>query len=276
MLKWIKDNFETVDLSDTRLLMFGLLLLFIPIFWLFFFSGIREEKSVTTRISFANPGKQSAFNITAKAKSTASPAAKNLMNAVRPPDSLVEDELNRVWSKIRSSPRRVVLPPDVKPDVRQMIEAEEDELLAEANALLDQTDFPAAEKAYKAAINSAGSNQFKELFAWGGLMQIYQLSGNVEKFREAFANYAKTAQSLQHIYGPLADNVARAYEMFDQLARVDSGKVREYLTRASLTSGQNVSYEQFMNAINKTKQWYPANLESPEPRRPEMLQPNDQ
>jgi hypothetical protein len=270
----IRENLERLDLSDVRLLAVGLVLLLIPVFWFFFLSGVREEQVTGTRLSFADPGKQSAFNLTASGKSPAARSARSAASAINPPVEKIEVELDRAWSKIQSVPKVLNLPPDVPSETRLMIQAEDDEQLCEANAMLDQCDFAAAEKAFAAALGSTGGNDFKELYAWGGLMEVYQLSGNQAKFREAFANYVKAAQKLHHVYGPLADNVARAYEMFDQLSRVDSGKLREYLTRANLANGSNVSYEEFMKAINHTKEWFPANLESPEPRMPDLLQPN--
>lgn len=274
MLKWLKENFETVDLSDIRLLLFGVLLLCMPILWFIFFSGVGEEKTVTTRLSFAVPGKQSAFNLTSSSKATASSARKQAAKVDQPPET-IESELERAWSKIKAKPRIISLPPDMPPDTRKMLLAEEDEMLIDANTMLDRSDLEGAEKAFAKVIADAGDNTFKELFAWGGLMEVYQFSGNVEKFRQAFANYAKAAQKLHHIYGPLADNVARAYEMFDQMAKIDSGKIRQYLTRSNLSNQTNTSYEDFLRGIENTRKWFPSDLQQPEPRRPDLLQPND-
>lgn len=274
MSNLIKENLEKVDLSDTRLLVAGLILFLIPILWLLFFSGVREEQVKATRLSFSDPGKQSAFNLTTTSKSPSSTAARASAATVQPKTEKLEEELDRAWSRIQAVPRKLNIPADVPVETRLMIEAEEDEMLCEGNALLDQSDLQAAEKAFIAAIGSADANTFKELYAYGGLMEVYQLSGNVAKFREAFANYVRCAQKLKDVYGPLADNVARAYEMFEQMGKIDSGKLREYLTRSNLSNGTSVSYEDFMKGINKTKEWFPANLESPEPRMPTLLQPN--
>jgi len=274
LFKWFKGIFETVDLSDIRLLVFGILFLFIPVLWFLFFSGVREDKSVTTRISFAVPGKQSAFNLTSSSKTTSAAARKSAAKVDQPAET-IEAELERAWSKIKARPRIISLPPDMPSDTRMMLVAEEDELLNDANAMLDRSDLAGAEKAFSKILSEAADNTFKELFAWGGLMEVYQYSGDVEKFRQAFANYAKAAQKLRHIYGPLADNVARAYEMFDQIAKIDSGKIRQYLTRSNLTNQGNASYEDFLRGIENTRKWFPANLEQPEPRRPDLLQPND-
>lgn len=275
MKKQIQENLEQIDLSDARLLVAGLVLLILPVLWFIFFSGVREEKINVTRISFANPGRQSAFNLTNPGKVAVSAVSRSSAATIQTPNDKLEDELSRAWSKISSVPRRPSIPPDTPPEARQMIEAEDDVFLSEGNASLDRCDFPAAEKAFSSLLGNADGNTFKELYAYGGLMQIYQMQADVAKFRQAFGNYARTAQKLRDVYGPLADNVARAYEMFEQLGDIDSGKLREYLTRTNLTNKTAVSYEEFMSAINNTKKWFPADLESPEPRMPSLLKPND-
>lgn len=269
-----KENFEQIDLSDARLLLVGLILLLIPVIWLVFFSGVRSEQVKATRISFADPGRQSAFNLTSTSKAASTVAARSAAT-VQTPNEKLDGELDRAWSRMQAVPRRVTLPSDMPPEARLMIEAEDDPFLIDGNAFLDQSNLKAAEKSFTSALGSAGSNDFKELYAWGGLMEVYQLEGNIAKFREAFSNYVRTAQKLKHVYGPLADNVARAFELFEQIGKIDSGKLREHLTRTNLNNGTNVSFEEYMKGINQTKEWFPADLESPEPRMPNLLQPNE-
>lgn len=267
-----RSSFEKIDFSDTRFMLIGILLLLIPIVYLFFFMKVTEKQSVTTRISFADPGKQSAFSLTASTKTAAATRAKSVAPAVNPKENTIEAELERAWSKVQSAPRRMSLPPDLPKETRQMLEVEDDPMIAEANALFDEGDLAAAEKAYTAALSSSASNNFKELHAWGGLMEVYLLTGNKEKFREAFKNYALTAQKLNKVYGPLADDVSRAYEMFEQISRIDPGKLREQLTRANLTLGTKVSFEEFMTGFKSTQEWYPKNLPAAEPVSPYSVQ----
>lgn len=152
-----------------------------------------------------------------------------------------------------------------------MIEAEDHEALIEGNSLLDSGDYAAAEAAFEKAAKNSGGNEFVELHAWGGLMEVYQMTDNMVKFRQAFANYVKTAQQLKHVYGPLADNIARAQQMFEQLAQADPAKIREHLTRYNLTNQENISYDDFMKSIKETREWFPTNLEEPEPKLPDYL-----
>lgn len=273
MFDRIKDFFDSIDLSDARLIVVGCILILLPLFYLYYFTGLAEEPAATRRIAITDMGNQSAFNLTSTVKSS-SQTGKSISQQLTPRTEQVESELDSAWQKIQSVPKVYSLPSDIPVDTRLMIEAEDDPDLCEGNSLLDRCEFTAAEKAYKAVIGNAGSNNFKELHAWGGLMEIYQLQGDPVKFREAFANYAKTAQKLKHVYGPLADDVARAYQMFDQLAHVDSGKLREYLTRANLNGGTQVSPDEFLKSINHTKEWFPANLPAPQGTMPEMMQPN--
>ena len=271
MFEKFKDFLESLDLSDIKLIVLGCVLLVLPLLYLFWFSGMHEDTSPARRISITDMGRQSAFNLTSTAKTTSSAPSKTSL-AVAPRSEQLESELDKAWQKIQAAPKLRSIPSDVPLETRQMIEAEDDPYLSEGNSLLDRCDFAAAEKSFLAAIDSAGSNHFKELYAWGGLMEIHQLNGDKAKFREAFANYAKTAQKLQHVYGPLADNVARAYQMFEQLSKIDSGKVREYLTRENLMSGNNISFEDFMKSVNQTREWFPSDLPAPAVSMPPMMQ----
>ncbi|PKL40169.1 MAG: hypothetical protein CVV41_20350 [Candidatus Riflebacteria bacterium HGW-Riflebacteria-1] len=267
-----RSSFEKIDFSDTRFMLAGIFLLLIPIIYLFFFMKVTEKQSVTTRISLADPGKQSAFSLTTTSKAVAAQRAKSVAPAVNPAETTIEAELERAWSRVQATPRRISLPPDLPKETRQMLEVEDDPMLAEANALFDEGDMAAAEKAYKSALSSSANNDFKNLHAWGGLMEVYLLTGNKDKFREAFKNYALTAQKLNKVYGPLADDVSRAYEMFEQISRIDPGKLREQLTRANLTLGTKVSFEEFMTGFKSTQDWYPKDMPTAEPVSPYSVQ----
>lgn len=266
------DSVSRIDISDTRFLVTGIILLLIPILYLFFHARSGDKQTVTTRISLADPGKQSAFNLTSTSRTAAAERARSVAPAVNPHETTVEAELERAWSKVQSVPRRLNLPPDIPKETRQMLEVEDDPLLSEANSLFDQGDMAAAEKAYTKALGNSNNNHFKELHAWGGLMEVYLITGDKEKFREAFKNYALSAQKLSKVYGPLADDVSRAYEMFAQISMIDPGKLREQLTKANLTLGTNVSFEEFINGLNQTQEWYPKDLPAAEPVSPYSVQ----
>ncbi len=272
MFERFKKFWETVDFSDIRLMLLGCLLILLPLFYLFFFAGVSTPAQPARRILMTDISRQSAFNLTSLSKTPGQTGART-PPAVSARVDQVEAELDKAWQKIQSIPKVYNLPPGLPVETRQMIEAEDDPDICEGNSLLDRCDFDLAEKHYRSAINNAADNHFKELFAWGGLMEIYQLQGNIARFKEAFANYAKTAQKLKHVYGPLADDVTRAFQMLEQMQHVDSGKLREYLTRANLETGNRVSYEDFMKSINHTKEWFPGNLTEPPGSMPEMMRP---
>lgn len=262
----------TIDLSDSRFLLVGIILLLIPILYIMFHVKKTEQQTVATRISVADPGKQSAFNLTSTSRPAAAARTKSLAPAVKPEENTIDAELERAWSKVQAIPKRYSLPPDTPPETRQMIEIEHDPHLSEANSLFDQGDMAAAEKAYEKALSNSDNNPVKELHAWGGLMEVYLLTEDKEKFRTAFKNYALAAQKLSSVYGPLADDVSRAYEMFAQISMIDPGKLREQLTKANLLLGSKVSFDDFINGLNQTKEWYPKDLPTAEPVSPYSMQ----
>jgi tetratricopeptide (TPR) repeat protein len=270
-MKEFKEFLSKLDLSDVRLLLIGIVLFVIPMFYLFFVVGIRDKTAVQ-RSYTQSPSRQSAFNLTSsRSKKAAAANSKNRSIGVSPRVDVIEDELNRTWANIQKVPRRYNYPANLPRDTKLMLEAEDSEILSEANSLLDGCDYEGAEKAYLEAIKNSGSNEFLELYALGGLMEVYQMTGNIIKFREAFGKYVNVAQQLKHVYGPLADNIARAQQMFEQLAKADPAKVREHLTRHNLANKTNVTYDEFIQSMDHTREWFPTTLEEPDPKLPDYL-----
>lgn len=271
MQKEIKVFLSEVDLSDSRLILIGLILLLLPLFYLYWISAKGQEAQRTRRYS-TSISRQSAFNLTpGKRPLLTAQKAKKSSFSISPRVDKIESELDKAWSRIQSVPRARRIPADVPPETRMMIEAEDSEILSEGNQMLDAGDFAAAEKVFIKATKSSPNNPFVELYAWGGLMEAYQMTGNIVKFREAFGNYARIAQQLKHVYGPLADNIARAQQMFEQLAQADPAKIREYLVKYNLTNKTNITYDQLIKSLEETREWFPENLEEPEPKLPDYL-----
>lgn len=272
-MKELKEFLKSLDLSDIRLLMLGCVFLIIPLAYFFFLSKSDEVIKQNRKYSLSNVSRQSAFNLTSNKKSSSAAAR------VKKPSGFsegqraekIEAELGSAWTKIQKIPKKHNYPANLPPDTKLMLDAEEDEILVEGNILLDSGDFFAAEKVFLKAVKNAGSNEFRELYAYGGLMEVYQMTGNVVKFREAFGNYARVAQKLKRVYGPLADNIARAHQMFEQLAQADPAKIREHLARHNLKNGTKVTYDQFSASMKHTQEWFPGNLPEPEPKLPSYL-----
>jgi hypothetical protein len=59
--------------------------------------------------------------------------------------------------------------------------------------------------------------------------------------------------------------------MFEQLAKADPAKVREHLTRHNLANKTNVTYDEFIQSMDHTREWFPTTLEEPDPKLPDYL-----
>ncbi|GAB4279524.1 MAG: hypothetical protein Kow0029_23490 [Candidatus Rifleibacteriota bacterium] len=272
-MKEFRDFYGNLDLSDIRLLLTGLILLLIPLAYFFFVGKIETDPGQTRQYSVNTTSRQSAFNLTPtrSVSGMKSQTRKKSAFTVSPRTEQIDEELDRAWARIQKIPKIHHYPADMPADTKMLIAAEDDETIITARSLLDAGDYNAAEELFKTAIKDAGSNDFKALYAYGGLMEIYQLRGEVIKFREAFSKYARYAQNLKHVYGPLADNIARAQQMFEQLAQVDPVKIREHITRYNLANGTHYTYEEVMKALNDAQAWFPRDLEEPEPKMPDYL-----
>ncbi|NCB47152.1 hypothetical protein EOM81_09065, partial [bacterium] len=165
---------------------------------------------------------------------------------VKPNVTKIEEQLENVMKRIQSVPRERKYPVGASPELRDLINAEHDETFLDAVSSMDRSDRKTAEKQFMELIKNAAGNKFKELYGWGGLMEIYQLEEYKEKFRHAFSEYVKKAQELKQFYGPLADSVASAYTMFDQLEKIDPGLLKQALTKHNLSNKTNLKYEDIM------------------------------
>lgn len=179
---------------------------------------------------------------------------------VKPNVTKIEEQLENVMKRIQSVPRERKYPAGASPELRDLINAEHDETFLDAVSSMDRSDRKTAEKQFMDLIKNAAGNKFKELYGWGGLMEIYQLEEDKEKFRQAFSEYVKKAQELKQFYGPLADSVASAYTMFDQLEKIDPGLLKQALTKHNLSNKTNLKYEDIMGAFKETKSWYPTDI----------------
>ena len=266
--------YDRVDLSDIRWFFAGCILLLLPILYLIF----TAEKSVDDQLfsSQAIESRTSAFDLlpTKLGVTTgggAGPTTGNVMAHIESKQSGIATELDKAWSKIQTAPRNHSYPPDMTPEAIKMSEVSENQDLTQANSCLDSGELKAAESFYQNAVAQAKDNAFLEVEAYGGLMEVYKRNGNLAEFVKAFRNYALAAQKLKHVYGPVADNIARASEMFAQLAKVDPGRLREELVKGNLAMGTNVDVTAFMKAIEEARKLHPTDLpdsESIYPKNP--------
>lgn len=265
--------YDRVDLSDIRWFVAGCILLLLPLLYLFF--SIEKSADDQPFSSHALESRTSAFallpNSTPGSGSGAGPAGGGVMAHIESKDSSIEKELDKAWAKIQSTPRDHAYPQEMSPEAIKMSEVGENQDLTEANACLDSGDLKAAESFYRNALSQAKDNAFLEVEAYGGLMEVYKRDGNVAEFVKAFRNYALAAQKLKHVYGPVADNIARASDMFAQLAKVDPGRLREELIKGNLAMGTNVDVTAFMKAVEEARKMHPTDLpdsESIYPKNP--------
>jgi hypothetical protein len=180
---------------------------------------------------------------------------------VKPNIEKIEEQLENIMARINKTPRERKYPANATPELRQILDAEHDETYLAAISALDSSDRKLAEKLFKDVIANSGGNKFKEIYAWGGLMEIYQIEEEKAKFKGAFESYARIAQELKDFYGPLADSIASAYQLFEQMERLDPGVMKQALTRYNLENKSNLRYEDIMGALKETKSWYPENLQ---------------
>lgn len=257
------DPIDKVDLSDIRFFIIGCLLLLIPLLYLVSRSDRGADEGEFAQQAIES--RASAFDLlparpTGPGAAGRPARAGSIMSQIEAKPESINTELEKAWSTISGTPRHRIYPPNMAPEAIKMSEAAEEPGIVNGNANLDAGDFAAAELEFKNALDHAQGNAFLEVEAYGGLMETYKRQGKLTEFVKAFKAYALAAQKLKHVYGPFADNIARASDMFDQLAQVDPGKLREELAKGNLRMGTQVDLEKFMQAIRDARQMYPTDL----------------
>ncbi|RCK79037.1 MAG: hypothetical protein OZSIB_0379 [Candidatus Ozemobacter sibiricus] len=254
---------DRIDLSDIRWFVIGCVLLLLPLLTLIIrHERDRQEAEFSTQ---AIESRSSAFDLLPTRPAPTEPgrrpgAAPTPASPIEGRQDVIAAELDKAWSVIRATPPKRQFPPEMAPEAVQMSLAAEDPALIEGNANLDAGDLTAAEAHFRQALDHAADNPFLALEAYGGLMETYKRQQRLDEFIKAFKAYALAAQRLKHVYGPFADNIARASDMLEQLARVDPGRLREELVKGNLALGTKVDLDQFLQAIEKTRQLFPTDL----------------
>lgn len=193
---------KNVDMSDVKLLVVGVVFLLVPIIFLYYISGSTgrtatdAERARATRLR----DRRQVFNFPSKSKTEPSPSRGLGRPSVTPRQS-VEDEFKSAAQHIIERGRRVEHPPGTTREQREIYDAEHHPHVIHGNALFDRGDYRSAERSYQSAYDLARDNVFQKLYAVGGLLAVYEATGEYDKYAQSLQRFAQLVGKIPEDLG---------------------------------------------------------------------------
>lgn len=220
-----KNLIKKIDLADMKILVIGLILLIIPVLFLFYSMSRTSQKDLLTSSRDRLGMNRAAFSF----KRTASqhPAAGKTGSAGKgqasrlPPDQ----EWNQAFERI--SKAKAYIPPQIAalpPSERKYYEAEMNTQMRSANALISQGRLDEARAICDEILKTETENEFLRFMASGNLCTIHDKNGDIQALRKEFMRYLDLLESLK-IKGFEAKNVKAGYIAMNKML-MDFAKLR--------------------------------------------------
>lgn len=242
-LKDIKDYLQQVDAGDYKILGIGLVLLLIPVFFLYMMISGNEKQTMGHDRMRTLKNRKAVFKLPPTA---ATPGASTRVKF--DPDTtstgvLIETEFNDAISRIIDNPPP--RPPNygLSVEQRQIQEVMINPNLAAGNSHLDMGDYKAAEAEFLEALENAGNNPFMKAEAMGALVALYERQNDHEKLLKAFDQYMAYMAALPPGFGgdmrPFMTNMSDS--MLLMRARVTPSQINQHAQE--LPSSDEVSLQ---------------------------------
>lgn len=266
--KKFTDYIKKVEMGDLKILVIGLVLLFVPIIGLMFLLGSDDDQDyikehlqnmASRRSVFRFPGasgRNSAPRGYVKQGgwfSDASPEKKTEME--------LEDAVKAVQRSSLDRARRFSSSSDPK---KQAYAADMDPSICNARGALEVGRLAEAEKFYEEAFKRGDENIFLKLQAISGLCRVYNQMENLEKFEKAFQMYMDIVAKLPPGLGggDLRASVRNAFLMLKKLkTKASSGKVSQAVLKNKLANKTGLNSSALKAGVEKALKFFPAKFQ---------------
>ncbi|MGM0601045.1 MAG: hypothetical protein ACQETH_14645 [Candidatus Rifleibacteriota bacterium] len=217
--KQLSDYLKKVDFSDIRVLVVGLVLLLVPVLFIFYLSGDTEKGELSRQKIKSMARRKNIFNYSKKkkAKKTSSVGKSGDSSSgwfsSESPEKKVQRELEQAFKVIKRSKRSVSFPPGTTRVQKESYLAETNQLICEGNGALENRNLPEAQKLFERAFDEARDNAFQKVYALGGLLEVYSQMKDERKYEETFQKYMDWVGKLPRdvVGGDLRESVRNAY-----------------------------------------------------------------
>lgn len=264
-----KDYLKKVDMSDIKVLGVGMVLLVIPVFFLFLLTQSTGGKKVSHERMKTMVDRKNLFNYnTASQKTGDSPARPKAakksgwLTGTESPERVIQQELEQAMSLVRRSKPAESFPPGMTEMQKEAYRGEHNPLVIEGNAYLDAGNFVMAEKVFLEAFDDGSSNTFQQVYAMGGLMEVYEKMGDQAKYQAAFEKFMELLAKLPPEYGGgnLRQSVSATHAMLKNvMSHADAGKVAQHALKDPVVREGHYSVGQIPDGIGQFLQSYPFN-----------------
>lgn len=215
---------KKVDLGDMRILVIGVILLIIPVIFLFYSLGRSGKTDVVKSTRDRLGMSKAAFSFQRTASQH--PAGK-AGSGTKAPAAHVAPEKEWAQAVERISRAPAYVPPQIAalpPSQRKYYEAEMHTAIRTANALISQNRLDEARAICEEILKTESENEYLRFMASGNLCTIYDEKGDVTALRKEFLRYLDLLESLK-IKGFETKNVKAGYLSMNKML-LDFGKLR--------------------------------------------------
>lgn len=199
------DSIKKVELGDLKILIFGIVLLAVPVGLLMFLIS-RGSVDDNSRESFRHmSARRSKFNFgTAKrnksARSLGGKKAGWLSGETN--EMRVEREIDEAMSHvIRSCKERKPELKGFSSNQKKVYRAETNFYITSADGALEMNNIQEAEKNYLQALSMSDDNTWLKILALGGLIEVYDRKKDKREMKRAFAKYMVAITQLPPEFG---------------------------------------------------------------------------
>jgi tetratricopeptide (TPR) repeat protein len=269
--KQLSDYVKKIDFSDIRVLVVGLILLLVPVLFIFYLSSGSEKgelsrqkiKSMARRKNIFNYSKKKIEKKAGSAGKTSGKTGSSWFSS-ESPEKKVQRELEQAFKTVQRSRRSVTFPPGTTHTQRQAYNAETNPLICRGNGALENGNLSEAAQMFERALDESRDNVFQKVFALGGLMSVYEAKNDRESYEKAFEQYMHWVGQLPPGYGggDLRYAVKNAYMALKHLQEsADPAKVSQAIAKIK-TPGESILPESEMKkGLSEALKVFPAKFD---------------
>ncbi|GAB4269723.1 MAG: hypothetical protein Kow0029_05940 [Candidatus Rifleibacteriota bacterium] len=270
--KKLADYFKKIDFSDLRILLIGVVLLIIPLIFLLMFSGSGKTKkfsqqrikTMVNRKSIFNFGNQRKDRISAGSSATTSQKKTGGWFGSESPEKKVQRELEEAMKIVQRSRRNERFPPGISREQREAYRAEHNPYITDGNGELERGNLAEAEKLFLLAYEEGKNNVFQQVYAIGGLLEVYSRMKDQKKYEEAFKIYMELVGKLPKDFGG-GDLQASVRDFFLTLKQLkdaaDPAKVSLELNKLKLVKDGTIPAENVSRGLSRSLAVFPAKFD---------------
>ena len=268
--KQLSDYIKKVDFSDIRVLIAGLVLLLVPVFFILYLSSGSEKGELSRQKIKSMARRKNIFNYSkkklAKKKSLGKKSGDKGSSwfSSESPEKKAQRELEQAFKTVQRSRRSVSFPPGTTNTQRQAYNAEMNPFICRGNGALENGKLSEAEQMFERALDESRDNIFQKVYALGGLMAVYKAKKDQKSYEKAFEQYMLWVGKLPPDYGggDLKSAVKNAYLALKHLQEsADPAKVSQAIAKMKKPGEKILPQSEMKKGLSNVLERFPAKFD---------------